>query len=69
MAKEKTIQLSGMLTLSFDERENAFVQFTPDDPDSVEIDGLLLEGSAQLQRCGQFDFISNKCNKLIINDL
>lgn len=64
---EKTpIQLIGMLTISYDVHEKVCIQFLPDNPDSVEIDGLLLDGSAQLLRCGQFEFISNKHNTLNI---
>ena len=62
MAKDKTIQLIGMLTISYDLHEKACIQFLPDDPDSVEIDGLLLNGSAQLLHCGQFEFVSNQLN-------
>lgn len=66
MTKEKSIQLIGMMTVSFDESGNAYVQFLPDEPESVELDGLLLKGSAQLLRNGQFEFMSNKCNELKI---
>jgi len=66
MKKNKTVQLIGMMTVSYDESRNAFVQFLPDEPDSVELEGLLLQGSAQLLRNGQFDFISDKCSKLNI---
>lgn len=64
MNKKETIQLIGMMTVSFDESGNAYVQFLPDEPESVELEGLLLKGSAQLLSNGQFEFISNKCNKL-----
>ena len=66
MDKNKTILLTGMLAISFDKQGNALIQFLPDEPDTVEIDSILLEGSGQLLRSGQFDFVSNKCNKLII---
>lgn len=62
----KTIQLIGMMAVSFDESGNAYVQFLPDEPAPVELEGLLLKGSAQLLRNGQFEFVSNKCNKLKI---
>jgi hypothetical protein len=64
MVKSMTIQLIGMMTVSYDESGNAYVQFLPDEPESVELDGFLLKGSAQLLRNGQFEFMSNKCNKL-----
>ena len=64
MAKEKNIQLIGMMTVSYDESGSAYVQFLPDEPDSVKLDGLLLKGSAQLLRNGQFEFMSNKCSKI-----
>lgn len=63
---KKNIQIPGMLAISFDKRDNAFIQFVPDEPDSVEIDSILFEGSAQLLRSGQFEFISNKSNILKI---
>lgn len=66
MAKEKNIQLIGMMTVSYDESGNAYVQFLPDEPESIELEGLLLQGSAQLLRNGQFEFMSVKCNKLKI---
>ena len=67
MAKEKNIQLIGMMTVSYDESGNAYVQFLPDEPESVELEGLLLKGSAQLLCNGQFEFMSNKCSKLKID--
>ena len=66
MVKSMTIQLIGMMTVSYDESGNAYVQFLPDEPGSVELEGLLLKGSAQLLRNGQFEFMSNKCNNLKI---
>ena len=66
MIQNKTIQLIGMMTVSYDESGSAYVQFLPDEPDSVKLDGLLLKGSAQLLRCGQFEFISNNINILKI---
>ena len=64
---KKTISLIGTLGISFDEQAKAFIQFVPDDPDSVEIDSILLEGTAQLLRSGQFDFVANHINKLIVS--
>ena len=64
MKKTQTIQLSGMMAISFDEHGNVLVQFLPDEPDIVELDSILLEGSAQLLRSGQFDFISNTVKHL-----
>ena len=55
-----------MMTVSYDESGNAYVQFLPDEPESIELEGLLLQGSAQLLRNGQFEFMSVKCNKLKI---
>lgn len=66
MEKDKPILMTGMLAVCFDKQGNALIQFLPDEPDTVEIDSILLEGSAQLLRSGQFDFTSTKCNKLII---
>ncbi len=65
--KQKTIQLPGMIAISFDEHGNAFVQFVPDEPYTVELDSLLFKGSAQLLRSGQFEFISEKVKQLKIN--
>ena len=62
MERQETIQLPGMLTISTAANEQVCIQFLPDDPDSVEIDGLLLNGSAQLLHCGQFEFVSNQLN-------
>ena len=67
MNEKKTIQLMGMIAISFDDKGNAFVQFVPDEPDKVELDSILLKGSAQLLRSGQFEFISESFNKLKIN--
>ena len=64
---KKVIQLIGMLTISFDKQGNAFIQFVSDEIDSLEIDSILLEGSAQLLRSGQFDFISSSVKILNIN--
>ena len=64
---EKTIQLPGMIAITFDEQNNAFIQFVPDEPYSVELDSLLLEGSAQLLRSGQFEFISESVKQLKIS--
>ena len=61
---KKNIQLIGMMTVSYDESGSAYVQFLPDESESVELEGLLLKGSAQLLRNGQFEFMSNKCSKL-----
>lgn len=67
MKKNKTYQLSGMMAISFDEHGNVLVQFLPDEPYSVELDSILLEGSAQLLRSGQLDFISNNVKELKIS--
>ena len=63
MERKETIQLTGMLTISYGMHEQACIQFLPDDPDS-EIDGLLLNGSAQLLHCGQFEFVTSQLNVL-----
>ena len=39
------------------------------DPDSVDIDSYLFEGTGQLLRNGQFEFVLDFCNKLSINQL
>lgn len=64
---EKTIQLHGMIAISFDEHDNAFIQFVPDEPYTVELDSYLFEGSAQLLRSGQFEFVSETIKQLKIN--
>jgi hypothetical protein len=66
MEKQKTIMLSGMFAISFDKQGNALIQFVPDEPYTVEIDSILFEGSAQLLRSGQFEFVSSMINPLII---
>ncbi len=58
------IHLPGVMTLFFDEKGNTYVQFVADDPDSVELESLLLNGSAQLLRNGQFEFVSKKSTTL-----
>ena len=65
----KQIQFTGMLSITYDESGRTFVQFLPEDPDSIELDEALLNGSAQLLRCGQFEFTSFNRNTLIINKL
>lgn len=69
MEKEKTIMLSGIFAIGFDKQGNALIQFVPDEPYAVKIDSILFEGSAQLLRSGQFEFVSSKINPLIINEL
>lgn len=66
MTKNKTIQLIGMMTIGYDESENMYVQFLPDESESVELKGVLLKGSAQLLCNGQFEFVSNQVNNLKI---
>lgn len=66
MKQEKTIQLIGMMTIGYDESENMYVQFLPDESESVELKGLILKGSAQLLRNGQFEFVSSQVNNLKI---
>ena len=58
-----------MLSITYDEFGRTFVQFLPEDPDSIELDGELLNGTAQLLRCGQFEFTSFIHNSLSINKL
>ena len=65
--EQKTIQLIGMLTISFGEQGNSFIQFAADEIVSLEIDSILFEGSGQLLRSGQFDFISSKVKILNAN--
>lgn len=65
----KQFQFTGMLSITYDESGCTFVQFLPEDPDSIELDEALLNGSAQLLRCGQFEFASSIHNPLIINKL
>lgn len=67
MENEKTIQLSGMITISYIGQNRVYVQFLPDEPESIELEGLLLEGSAQLLRCGQLEFVANKISNIKIN--
>ena len=67
MVTNITINLNGNLAIHFDDRGNASVQFLPDEEDSIFLDSTLLEGSAQLLRNGQFEFVSNKFNNLKIN--
>lgn len=64
---ENTFQLSGMITISYIGQNRMYVQFSPDEPESIELEGLLLEGSAQLLRCGQFEFVANKISNIKIN--
>lgn len=67
MEYEKTIQLSGMITISYIGQNRVYVQFLPDEPESIELEGLLLEGSAQLLRCGQFEYVANKVSNIKID--
>lgn len=68
MEKFRLFNLPGTLGIDF-EGGKTIVQFTPDDPDSVDIDSYLFEGTGQLLRNGQFEFVLNHCNKLSINQL
>lgn len=65
--KEKTIQLSGMITIGYIGHNRVYVQFSPNEPESIELEGLLLEGSAQLLRCGQFEFVANNISNIKID--
>ena len=67
MKNKETIQLPGMIAISFDEHDNAFIQFVPEESYAVELDSLLLKGSAQLLRSGQFEFISESVKQLKIS--
>ena len=64
MENEKIIQLTGIMTISYIGHNRMYVQFSPDEPESIELEGLLLEGSAQLLRCGQLEFVTNKISNL-----
>ena len=64
---KKIFQLSGMITISYIGHNRMYVQFSPDEPESIELEGLLLEGSAQLLRCGQLEFVTNKISNLKID--
>lgn len=66
--KQKPIQLPGMIAISYDDHDNVFVQFVPDEPYTIELDSYLLSGSAQLLRSGQFEFVSETSKQLKLND-
>lgn len=67
MENEKIIQLTGIMTISYIGHNRMYVQFSPDEPESIELEGLLLEGSAQLLRCGQFEYVANKVGNIKID--
>ena len=67
MENEKIIQLTGIMTISYIGHNRMYFQFSHDEPESIELEGLLLEGSAQLLRCGQLEFVTNKISNLKIN--
>lgn len=67
MANKKIIQLTGIMTISYIGHNRVYVQFSPNEPESIELEGLLLDGSAQLLRCGQFEYVANKVSNIKIN--
>lgn len=67
MANKKIIQLTGIMTISYIGHNRVYVQFSPNEPESIELEGLLLDGSAQLLRCGQFEYVANKVSNIKID--
>jgi len=60
MDKINQFQMSGTLSVCTDERGGTHIQFLPDFPESIKIEGLRFDGSAQLLSCGQLELVSNK---------
>ena len=57
--KVKSIFVSGEAVFTSDrEKKQEYVQFLPDDPETIRVEGWRHEGVAQLLGNGTFDFIS-----------
>lgn len=67
-----TVQVSGESVFMKDEDNNEYVQFLPDDTESLLVEGWRHEGVAQRLRNGTFDFIARKrkrSNSILIKKL
>ncbi len=57
--KLKSVFVSGEAVFTSDrEKKQEYVQFLPDDPETIRVEGWRHEGMAQMLRNGTFDFIS-----------
>ena len=54
--------LEGTLALSFDSQGFPSIQFLPNNPGAIDFNSLQLNGTGQLLRNGQFEFVSSMFN-------
>ena len=55
-----SVQITGETIFMKDENDNEYVQFLPEETESIQLEGWRREGVAQRLRNGTFDFIARR---------
>ena len=56
----KMVQISGQMVFTYDERDNEYVQFIPENTEDLMLTGWRRRGIGQQLRNGCFDFLAKK---------